>query len=79
MNEKFCIFTKTSLKFVAKVLINNLTDPIEQIPDKGNAQRTKSVRLKIEFHWIKTLGTQIPHGMNHKIMSKRDIYHISIQ
>ena len=48
--------------------------PIEQIPDQGNAQRTKSLRLKRELHWIKTLGTQIPPRMNHKITRKRDIF-----
>ena len=48
--------------------------PIEQIPDQGNAQRNKSLRLKRELHWIKTLGTQFPHGMNHKIVRKRDIF-----
>ena len=31
---------------------------IEQIPDQGNAQRTKPLRLKRELHLIKTLGTQ---------------------
>ena len=46
--------------------------PIEQIPDQGNAQRNKSLRLKRELHWIKTLGTQFPHGMNHKVVRKRD-------
>ena len=48
--------------------------PIEQIPDQGNAQRTKSLSLKRELHWIKTLGIQFPHGMNHKITRKRDIF-----
>ena len=47
---------------------------IEQIPDQGNAQRTESLKLKRELHWIKTLGTQFPHGMNQKIMRKRDIF-----
>ena len=47
---------------------------IEQIPDQGNAQRTKSLRLKRELHPIKTLGTQFPHGLNHKITRKRDIF-----
>ena len=48
--------------------------PIEQIPDQGNAQRNKSLRTKRELHWIKTLGTQFPHGMNHKIVRKRDVF-----
>ena len=48
--------------------------PIEQIPDQGNAQRNKSLRLKRELQWIKTLDTQFPHGMNHKIVRKRDIF-----
>ena len=48
--------------------------PIEQIPDQGNAQRNKSHRLKRELCWIKTLSTQFPHGMNHKIARKRDIF-----
>ena len=48
--------------------------PIEQISDQGNAQRIKSLRLKRELHWIKTLGTQFPHGMNHKITRKCDIF-----
>ena len=47
--------------------------PIEQIPYQGNAQN-KSLRLKRELHWIKTLGTQFPLGMNHKIVRKRDIF-----
>ena len=47
---------------------------IEQMSDQGNAQRTKSHRLKRELHWIKTLGTQFPHGMNHKITRQRDIF-----
>ena len=41
--------------------------PIEPIPDQCNAQRSKSHRLKRELYWIKTLGTQFPHGMKHKI------------
>ena len=53
---------------------NMILYPIEQIPDQGNAQRNKSLRLKRELHWIKTLGTQFPHGMNHKIVRKRDIF-----
>ena len=44
---------------------NMILYPIEQIPDQGNAQRNKSLRLKRELVWIKTLGTQFPHGMNH--------------
>ena len=39
---------------------------IEQITDQGNAQRPKSLRLKRELHWLKTLGTQFPNDMNHK-------------
>ena len=31
---------------------------IKQIPDQGNAHRTKSLRPKRELHWIKTLGIQ---------------------
>ena len=42
--------------------------PIEQIPVQGYAQRNKSLRLKRELHWIKTLSTQFPYGMNHKIV-----------
>ena len=52
---------------------NLLLYPVEHIPDQGNAQRTKYLRLKRELHWIKTLGTQFPHGMNHKITRKGDI------
>ena len=48
--------------------------PIEQIPDQGNAQRNKSLGLKRELHWIKTLGTQFPHGMNHEIVRNHDIF-----
>ena len=48
--------------------------PIEQIPDQGNAQRTKSLRLKKELHWIKILDTQFPHGMDHKILRKRNMF-----
>ena len=48
--------------------------PIEQIPDQSNTQRNKSLRLKRELHWIKTLDTQFPHGMNHKIVRKRDMF-----
>ena len=48
--------------------------PIEQIPDQDNAQKNKSLRLKRELHWIKTLGTQFPHGMNYKIVRKHDIF-----
>ena len=47
---------------------------IEQITDQGNEQKNKSLRLKRELHWIKTFGTQFPHGMNHKIVRKRDIF-----
>ena len=47
--------------------------PVEQIPDQGNAQRNKPFRLKREPHWIKTLGTQLPHGIDHEISRKRDI------
>ena len=43
---------------------NMILYPREQIPDQGNAQRNKSLRLKRELHWIKTLGAQFPHGMN---------------
>ena len=46
---------------------------IKQIPDQSNAQRNKQVRLERELHWIKTLGTQFLHGMNHKILSKHDV------
>ena len=53
---------------------NMILYPIEQIPDQGNAQKNKSLRLKRELHWIKTLWTQFPHGMNHKIVRKRDIF-----
>ena len=53
---------------------NMILYPIEQIPDQGNAQRNKSLGLKRELHWIKTLGTQFPHGMNHKIVRNRDIF-----
>ena len=53
---------------------NMILYPIEQIPDQGNAQRNKSLRLRRELHWIKTLGTQFPHGMNNKIMRKSDIF-----
>ena len=53
---------------------NMILYPIEQIPDQGNAQRNKSLRLKRELHWIKTLGTQFPRGMNHKIVRNRDIF-----
>ena len=53
---------------------NMILYPIEQIPDQGNAQKNKSLRLKRELHWSKTLGTQFPHGMNHKIVRKRDIF-----
>ena len=58
--------------FGAEYIINYIS--IEQIPDQGNAQRNKSLRLKRELYWIKPLGTQFPHGMNHKIMRKRDIF-----
>ena len=37
-------------------------------------KKNKSLRLKRELYWIKTLGTQFPHGMNHKIVRKRDIF-----
>ena len=40
----------------------------------ADEQRNKSLRFKRELHWIKTLGTQFPHGMNQKIMRKRDIF-----
>ena len=53
---------------------NMISYSIQQIPDQGNAQRNKSLRLKRELHWIKTLGTQFPHGINHKIMRKRDMF-----
>ena len=53
---------------------NMILYPIKQIPDQCNAQRNKSLRLKRELHWIKTLGTQFPHGMNHKIVRKSDIF-----
>ena len=46
---------------------------IKQIPDQSNAQKNKQVRLEGELHWIKTLGTQFLHGMNHKILSKHDV------
>ena len=48
--------------------------PIEQIPDQGNAQRNKSLGLKREIYLIKTLGAQFPHGMNNKIVRKRDTF-----
>ena len=46
--------------------------PIEQILNQGNAERNKWLRLKRELHWIKTLSTQFPNGINHKILRKRD-------
>ena len=48
--------------------------PTEQIPDQGNALRNKSLRRKRELPWIKTLGIQLPHDMNHKITRKRNIF-----
>ena len=53
---------------------NMILYPVEQSLDQGNAQRNKSLRLKRELHWIKTLGSQFPHGINHKIVRKRDIF-----
>ena len=53
---------------------NRFFYPIEQIPDQGNAQRIKSLWLKRELHWIKTFGTQFPHVVNHKIMTKCDTF-----
>ena len=53
---------------------NMILYPVEQIPDQGNAQRSKSRRLKRELHWIETLGTQFPHGINHKLVRKRYIF-----
>ena len=47
---------------------------VDEIPDQGNAERKKSLRLKRKLYWIKTLATQFPHGMNHKIVRKRDIF-----
>ena len=52
---------------------NMILYSIEQILDQGNAQRNKSLRLKRELQWIKTLGTQFLHGMNQKILSKHDV------
>ena len=48
--------------------------PIEQIPDQGKTQRNKSLWLKRELYWIKTLGTQFPYRMNHNFFRKRDIF-----
>ena len=41
--------------------------------DQGTAQRTKYFRLRTELYWIKILGTQFPHGINHKILRKHVI------
>ena len=46
----------------------------EYIPDQGNGQRNKSFRLKTELYGIKMLGTQFPHGMNDRIIRKREIF-----
>ena len=53
---------------------NIISYPVEQIPDQGNAQRNKSLRVKRELYWIKTLGIQFPHEMIHNIVRKHDIF-----
>ena len=53
---------------------NMILYPTEQIPDQGNAQINKSLRLKRKLHCIKTPATQFPHGMNHKLVRKRDVF-----
>ena len=42
------------------------TPYIEQIADQNNAQRNKSLRLKIELRGIKTLDAQCTPGINHE-------------
>ena len=63
---------------VSRAEENIILYPIEQILDQGKADRNKSLRLKRELHWIKTFGTQFPHGMNLKIM-RTCSHHIPFQ
>ena len=53
---------------------NMILHPAEQIPDQGNAQISKSLRLKRELYWIKTLGIQCLDGMNYASIRNRDIF-----